>query len=268
MLDAPTLAATGGSGSGPQDEGGHALRRGDSLHPFVIIDELGRGAMGTVSLFRVTFRVTFRVRHGAPVPQPAPPMYKAHQATAIHSGRKRSFQAAMPTTKHSGSVKKGSTMPIQFQATRALRNGSHSCVPYEVNASSNACVEWPAVVAARMRTRFAFGLRRMNGKPEMTPPTGTKARLCVKWRCYVHATSVVITTADEDVQIHNHPPKRAVQPRLRTQLFLKRELRRRGPKGALSHRVHGRQHAAHLRRGQRNRLNQLIAALGTTRRRP
>ena len=48
MLDDPTLAATGGSGSIPQGEGGVVLRRGDSLDRFVIIDELGRGAMGTV----------------------------------------------------------------------------------------------------------------------------------------------------------------------------------------------------------------------------
>lgn len=48
MLDDPTLAATGGSGSIPQGEDGIVLRRGDSLDRFVIIDELGRGAMGTV----------------------------------------------------------------------------------------------------------------------------------------------------------------------------------------------------------------------------
>ncbi|MBV1857805.1 MAG: serine/threonine protein kinase, partial [Nannocystaceae bacterium] len=48
MLDDPTLAATNGSGSIPQGEDGIVLRRGDSLDRFVIIDELGRGAMGTV----------------------------------------------------------------------------------------------------------------------------------------------------------------------------------------------------------------------------
>ncbi len=48
MLDDPTLAATDGSGSIPQGEGGIRLRRGDSLDRFVVIDELGRGAMGTV----------------------------------------------------------------------------------------------------------------------------------------------------------------------------------------------------------------------------
>lgn len=48
MLDDPTLAATGGSGSIPQGEDGIVLRRGDSLDRFVVIDELGRGAMGTV----------------------------------------------------------------------------------------------------------------------------------------------------------------------------------------------------------------------------
>ncbi len=48
MLDDPTLAATGGSGSIPHGEGGVLLRRGDSLDRFVVIDELGRGAMGTV----------------------------------------------------------------------------------------------------------------------------------------------------------------------------------------------------------------------------
>lgn len=48
MLDDPTLAATDGSGSVPQGEDGVHLRRGDSLDRFVVIDELGRGAMGTV----------------------------------------------------------------------------------------------------------------------------------------------------------------------------------------------------------------------------
>ena len=48
MLEDPTLAATGASVSRPSAEDSLRLRRGESTGRFVIIDELGRGAMGTV----------------------------------------------------------------------------------------------------------------------------------------------------------------------------------------------------------------------------
>ncbi len=48
MLEDPTLAATDASVSTPAQSEQLTLRRGDTVGRFVIIDELGRGAMGTV----------------------------------------------------------------------------------------------------------------------------------------------------------------------------------------------------------------------------
>ncbi|MCR9159862.1 MAG: protein kinase domain-containing protein [Nannocystaceae bacterium] len=48
MLEDPTLAATDASVSTPSGADSLVLRRGETIGRFVIIDELGRGAMGTV----------------------------------------------------------------------------------------------------------------------------------------------------------------------------------------------------------------------------